>query len=256
MSLSGASGVNIVSATNSSVANGVNIYAATLTADHGNDGSPVNQASIIGQSDPNTPAELDRLVRYDDESVVHEAWIRQRYDGGFAASYAPGRAAAVRTAWHEAGHAVAALELGARFSSQQGGKMLARTPHQPQILWRKPAGYAASHCMQCKAGWTRTGPEQSVLTVCLLDREPVLTDMTDCNKFEPTQEPPADQAGTASSTATPSAQTGASSTSSGMNVAVDGASIDDGTVIAEFRGHSRVIAGTWLPTPGTGTEMK
>jgi hypothetical protein len=62
-------------------------------------------------------AELARLVRYDDESVVHEAWIRQRYDGGFAASYAPARAAAVRTAWHEAGHAVAALELGARFSS-------------------------------------------------------------------------------------------------------------------------------------------
>ena len=62
-------------------------------------------------------AELARLVRYDDESVVHQAWIRQRYDGGFAASYAPARAAAVRTAWHEAGHAVAALALGARFSS-------------------------------------------------------------------------------------------------------------------------------------------
>ena len=62
-------------------------------------------------------AELGRLARYDDESVVHEAWIRQRYDGGFAASYAPARAAAVRTAWHEAGHAVAALAVGARFSS-------------------------------------------------------------------------------------------------------------------------------------------
>ena len=62
-------------------------------------------------------AELTRLVRYDDESVVHEAWIRQRYDLGAAASYAPARAAAVRTAWHEAGHAVAALAVGARFSS-------------------------------------------------------------------------------------------------------------------------------------------
>jgi hypothetical protein len=60
---------------------------------------------------------LTRLARYDDESVVHDAWIRQRYDGGFAASYAPARAAAVRTAWHEAGHAVAALATGARFSS-------------------------------------------------------------------------------------------------------------------------------------------
>ncbi len=62
-------------------------------------------------------AELRRLARYDDESIVHDAWIRQRYDGGFAASYAPARSAAVRTAWHEAGHAVAALAVGARFSS-------------------------------------------------------------------------------------------------------------------------------------------
>src|SRR5215470_8280144 len=62
-------------------------------------------------------AELARLIRYDDESLVHEAWIRQRYDGGFAASYAPARAEAVRTAWHEAGHAVAALAVGARFNS-------------------------------------------------------------------------------------------------------------------------------------------
>ena len=62
-------------------------------------------------------AELARLIRYDDESVVHEAWIRQRYQGGFAASYAPARSGAVGTAWHEAGHAVAALSAGARFSS-------------------------------------------------------------------------------------------------------------------------------------------
>ena len=38
-------------------------------------------------------AELTRLVRYDDESVVHERWIRQRYDLGAAASYAPARTA-------------------------------------------------------------------------------------------------------------------------------------------------------------------
>jgi hypothetical protein len=62
-------------------------------------------------------AELGRLIRYDDESIVHEAWIRQRYEKGFAASYAPARSAAVSTAWHEAGHAVAALSVGARFSS-------------------------------------------------------------------------------------------------------------------------------------------
>ena len=61
--------------------------------------------------------ELSRLVRYDDESIVHERWLRQRYDLGAAPSYAPARAAAVRTAWHEAGHVVAALAVGARFSS-------------------------------------------------------------------------------------------------------------------------------------------
>jgi hypothetical protein len=61
--------------------------------------------------------ELARLARYDDESLVNEAWIRQRYEGGLAASYAPARTEAVRTAWHEAGHAVAALAVGARFSS-------------------------------------------------------------------------------------------------------------------------------------------
>jgi hypothetical protein len=62
-------------------------------------------------------AELNRLVRYDDESVVHEEWIHQRYDGGYAATYLPARKAAVVTAWHEAGHVVAALAIGARFSS-------------------------------------------------------------------------------------------------------------------------------------------
>jgi hypothetical protein len=44
-------------------------------------------------------------------------WIRQRYDLGAAASYLPARTAAVQTAWHEAGHAVAALAVGVRFSS-------------------------------------------------------------------------------------------------------------------------------------------
>jgi hypothetical protein len=62
-------------------------------------------------------AELDRAVRYDDESIVNDAWIRQRYDCGCFSSLAPARKATVRVAWHEAGHAVAALAVGARFSS-------------------------------------------------------------------------------------------------------------------------------------------
>ncbi len=57
------------------------------------------------------------------------------------------------------------------------------------MAWRTPKGYAASHCMQCKAGWTRTGAEGAVITVCLLDREPVLADMTNCDRFEPRDAP-------------------------------------------------------------------
>lgn len=74
-------------------------------------------------------AELARLARYDDESLVHDVWIRQRYVGGFAGSYAPARTEAVITAWHEAGHAVAALAVAARFSSasiRAGGRSSGR----------------------------------------------------------------------------------------------------------------------------------
>jgi hypothetical protein len=62
-------------------------------------------------------AELTRVIRHDDESVVNGKWVRQRYDCGCFPSFALARRAAVRTAWHEAGHAVAALAVGARFSS-------------------------------------------------------------------------------------------------------------------------------------------
>jgi len=73
--------------------------------------TPAQQRALAG-----IRAQLGRLARYDDESIVHEIWIRQRYDGGYA-NYAQARRATVRTAWHEAGHAVAALAVGARFSS-------------------------------------------------------------------------------------------------------------------------------------------
>jgi hypothetical protein len=62
-------------------------------------------------------ADLARLIRYDDASVVADRWGRQRYESGAFAGLSAARAAAVRTAWHEAGHAVAALAVGARFSS-------------------------------------------------------------------------------------------------------------------------------------------
>ncbi len=62
-------------------------------------------------------AELSRLIRYDDESIVHDHWLRQRYDIGRYPTLGDARRTAVATAWHEAGHAVAALTVGARFTS-------------------------------------------------------------------------------------------------------------------------------------------
>ncbi|HEY8126598.1 MAG TPA: hypothetical protein VIF88_14395 [Methylocystis sp.] len=58
------------------------------------------------------------------------------------------------------------------------------TPKAPQILWRKPTGFSGDHCPNCAMGWTRTRAEGDVLTVCLLDREPVLAEMTDCDRYE------------------------------------------------------------------------
>ncbi len=58
-----------------------------------------------------------------------------------------------------------------------------------RLLWRKAEGFAASHCRNCAAGWTRTGKDGGQLTICLLDREPVLSEMTACDRFEPKQEP-------------------------------------------------------------------
>ena len=74
--------------------------------------TPAEQRQLAG-----IRAELSRVARYDDESIVNDKWVRQRYDCGCFPSFAPARKAAVRAAWHEAGHAVAALEVGARFSS-------------------------------------------------------------------------------------------------------------------------------------------
>ena len=74
--------------------------------------TPAEQRAVI-----TIEADLGKLIRHDDESIVHARWIRQRYDCGCYVSYGPARRATVRTAWHEAGHAVAALAVGARFSS-------------------------------------------------------------------------------------------------------------------------------------------
>jgi len=71
-------------------------------------------------------------------------------------------------------------------STTQGGSMF--TPKGRALLWHKPTGYGASHCQKCKAGWTRSGKDGAALTVCLLDREPILTEMTDCDRHEPREQ--------------------------------------------------------------------
>lgn len=56
--------------------------------------------------------------------------------------------------------------------------------NQRASRWVTPTGYALTHCTKCKAGWTRYG-EEGAVTVCLLDREPVLLNMTSCDRYEP-----------------------------------------------------------------------
>jgi hypothetical protein len=111
-------------------------------------------------------AELARLVRYDDESLVHDVWIRQRYEGGFAETYAPARREAVATAWHEAGHAVAALAVGARFSSasiRAGGRSSGRVH---SIAGGGAEGFviaAGGQVAEGLRGWTLPSPGAEAL---------------------------------------------------------------------------------------------
>jgi len=85
----------------------------------GHPGSPAGQAMTPAQQRALAAirGELGRLARYDDESIVNDLWVRRRYDGGRFANYREARRATVSTAWHEAGHAVGALAVGARFRS-------------------------------------------------------------------------------------------------------------------------------------------
>jgi len=49
--LSGASAINIVSSSNSSVANGVNVYDSSLTSQDSSNGTPVNQKNTVKQTE-------------------------------------------------------------------------------------------------------------------------------------------------------------------------------------------------------------
>jgi hypothetical protein len=80
-------------------------------------GTGGSQAPAHGRALAAIRAELSRAAAYDDESIVHENWLMQRYDSGRYATLGDARRATVATAWHEAGHAVAAVTVGARFRS-------------------------------------------------------------------------------------------------------------------------------------------
>jgi len=58
--------------------------------------------------------------------------------------------------------------------------------HTPQPITHLPeaSDFALTHCMRCQAGWTRLRANGTKTTVCLLDREPVLTNMTNCDRYE------------------------------------------------------------------------
>jgi len=45
--------------------------------------------------------------------------------------------------------------------------------------------YAATHCAQCVAGWKRTSNSGGAVLLCRLDNQPILTGLTDCDRYEP-----------------------------------------------------------------------
>jgi hypothetical protein len=56
-----------------------------------------------------------------------------------------------------------------------------------RLLWHPSDPFAEQYCTRCKACWIRAA-RNGALTVCLLDREPVLKGMRDCDRFEPREQ--------------------------------------------------------------------
>ena len=53
--------------------------------------------------------ELSRLIRYDDESIVNDLWLRPRYDSGHFATLGDARRASVVTAWSDSARSMVSL---------------------------------------------------------------------------------------------------------------------------------------------------
>src|SRR5437773_1622900 len=81
-------------------------------------GSPGSGGARVRPSEQRTlaavQAELTRAARYDDESIVHDVWARQRYDGGDARRFRAG--------------------LPARFAGDQARSEVAAWRHSEAVL--------------------------------------------------------------------------------------------------------------------------
>lgn len=58
---------------------------------------------------------------------------------------------------------------------------------QRRIAFPQPedmSEFVKTHCHTCVYGWTRTNPQGNQLAVCLLDREPIYSNLTDCSRYE------------------------------------------------------------------------
>jgi hypothetical protein len=46
------------------------------------------------------------------------------------------------------------------------------------------SGFVKTHCMTCLAGWTRQTSKGGCIVICLLDRQRVMSNLTDCDRYE------------------------------------------------------------------------
>ena len=58
------------------------------------------------------------------------------------------------------------------------------TTGQPKNSSRTISSFVMTHCRTCAAGWTRASEAGNVVTVCLLDREPVWHNMASCDRYK------------------------------------------------------------------------
>lgn len=57
-------------------------------------------------------------------------------------------------------------------------------PIQPIARAMEPSDFAVTHCMRCRAGWTRTIQTGAKAVFCLLDLAPVPANMTSCDRYD------------------------------------------------------------------------